>query len=35
MLDNRLKEIESQFPNIKKPSKDDLEIFYGEYGEGI
>ena len=35
MLDKRLKEIEGQLPNIKKPSKDDLEIFYGEYGEGI
>ena len=35
MLDKRLKEIEDQFPNIKKPSKDELEIFYGEYGEGI
>ncbi|MBY8979324.1 MAG: serine O-acetyltransferase [Candidatus Lokiarchaeota archaeon] len=34
-LDKRLKEIENQFPNIKKPSKDELEIFYGEYGEGI
>ena len=35
MLDKRLKEIEDQFPNIKKPSKEELEIFYGEYGEGI
>jgi len=35
MLDKRLKEIENQFPNIKKPSEDEVEIFYGEYGEGI
>ena len=34
-LDKRIKEIESQFPDIKKISKDDIEIYYGEYGEGI
>ena len=34
-LDKRIKEIESQFPDIKKISKDEVEIYYGEYGEGI
>jgi len=34
-LDKRIKEIESQFPDIKKISKDEVEIFYGEYGDGI
>ena len=34
-LNERIKELELQFPNMKKPSMDDLEIFYGEYGEGI
>jgi len=34
-LDKRIKEIESQFPDIKKRSKDEVEIFYGEYGDGI
>jgi len=34
-LDNRIKELEEHFPDTKKPKDDDIEIFYGEYGDGI
>ena len=34
-LDVRIKELENQFPEIKKNKDDDIEIFYGEYGSGI
>lgn len=34
-LDNRIKELEEHFPDTKKSKDDDIEIFYGEYGEGI
>jgi serine O-acetyltransferase len=34
LLDTRIKELEEHFPEIKRP-KDDIEIFYGEYGNGI
>jgi len=34
-LDTRIKELEGHFPDTKKPKDDDIEIFYGEYGNGI
>ena len=34
-LDSRIKELEEHFPGTKKPKDDDIEIFYGEYGNGI
>ena len=34
-LDKRIKELEEHFPYTKKFKDDDIEIFYGEYGEGI
>jgi len=34
-LDTRIKELEGHFPDAKKPKDDDIEIFYGEYGNGI
>jgi serine O-acetyltransferase len=34
-LDKRIKELEEQFPDVRKFKDDDLEIFYGEYGSGI
>ncbi|MBY8987876.1 MAG: serine O-acetyltransferase [Candidatus Lokiarchaeota archaeon] len=34
-LDKRIKELEEHFPDTIKPKDDDIEIFYGEYGNGI
>ncbi|NHJ21646.1 MAG: serine O-acetyltransferase [Candidatus Lokiarchaeota archaeon] len=34
-LDKRIKELEAQFPDLKKNEDDDIEIFYGEFGSGI
>ena len=34
-LDSRINELEEHFPDTKKPKDDDIEIFYGEYGNGI
>ena len=34
-LDKRIKELEEHFPGTRKPKNDDIEIFYGEYGNGI
>ena len=34
-LDERIRELEEHFPDTKKPKDDDIEIFYGEYGNGI
>jgi len=34
-LDKRIKEIEKHLSFIKKPIKDEIEIYYGDYGGGI
>jgi len=34
-LEKRIKELEKKLSIIKEPEKDDIEIFYGDYGGGI
>ncbi len=34
-LDNRIKELESRILNQKEKKKDDIEIYFGEHGDGI
>jgi len=34
-LDNRIKELENKILNPKEKKKKDVEIYYGEYGDGI
>ncbi len=34
-LNKRIKELEKHFPHSSKPTKDNIEIFYGENGSGI
>ena len=34
-LDNRIKELEDRILGEKEKKKEDIEIYYGEYGEGI
>jgi serine O-acetyltransferase len=34
-LEKRIKELEKKLSIIKVPKKDDIEIFYGDYGGGI
>ncbi|MFX1499993.1 MAG: hypothetical protein ACFFDH_03410, partial [Promethearchaeota archaeon] len=34
-LDKRIKELENKILTQKEKKKEDFEIFFGEYGEGI
>lgn len=34
-LEKRIRELEKQIPNVKIHEKEKIEIFYGDYGEGI
>ncbi len=34
-LEKRIRELEKRFSTNKEPKKDDIEISYGDYGEGI
>lgn len=34
-LEKRIRELEKHFTTIREPKKDEIEIYYGDYGEGI
>jgi len=34
-LEKRIRELEKHFSTISEPKKDEIEIYYGDYGEGI
>ncbi len=34
-LEKRIRELEKHFSTNREPKKDEIEIYYGDYGEGI